>query len=189
VERINGHVVRVDQPLAIELVSTVHVADGEVVDALGTSGQLRSWLHVEGARLARAGRVDPVAAIEPVRALRDALRRLLLALVDATPPRPADVALVNAAVATSPRHSELQWEGHGRPAAVVVSSAAPVAALVAELAADGVALLTGAHGEVRACDAPSCVLFYVPAHPRQAWCSPACGNRARVARHYRRTRA
>jgi predicted RNA-binding Zn ribbon-like protein len=187
VERIDGHMVRDDQPLAIELVSTIHVADGEVVDALSTSAQLASWLRVEGPRLARAGRVDPHAALEPVRALRDALRRLLRAAVDATPPRPADVALVNAAVAGVPRHTELHWSRRGRPTAATVPPADPVAALVAELAAAGIALLTGAHGEVRACGAPSCVLFFVQAHPRQTWCSPACGNRARVARHYRRT--
>jgi predicted RNA-binding Zn ribbon-like protein len=37
--------------------------------------------------------------------------------------------------------------------------------------------------------APGCVLLYVSDHPRRQWCSNACGNRARQARHYRRTHA
>jgi hypothetical protein len=41
---------------------------------------------------------------------------------------------------------------------------------------------------LRACQAPGCVLYFVKDHPRREWCSTACGNRARAARHYRRHR-
>jgi CGNR zinc finger len=43
--------------------------------------------------------------------------------------------------------------------------------------------------KLRACHAPGCVLYFVKSHPRRAWCSEACGNRARAARHYERVRA
>jgi predicted RNA-binding Zn ribbon-like protein len=36
---------------------------------------------------------------------------------------------------------------------------------------------------------PNCVLFFIKDHPRREWCSPGCGNRARVAHHYDRHRA
>jgi predicted RNA-binding Zn ribbon-like protein len=39
---------------------------------------------------------------------------------------------------------------------------------------------------LRACYAPGCVLYFVNSHPRREWCSTACGNRARAARHYQR---
>ncbi|MEU1601426.1 CGNR zinc finger domain-containing protein [Streptomyces sp. NPDC005708] len=39
---------------------------------------------------------------------------------------------------------------------------------------------------MRPCLAPNCLLFFVKNHARREWCSPACGNRVRVARHYRR---
>ncbi|MBB4676851.1 hypothetical protein HNR67_002969 [Crossiella cryophila] len=39
---------------------------------------------------------------------------------------------------------------------------------------------------LRVCRGPRCVKYYLLAHPRQGWCSPACGNRARVSRHYHR---
>ena len=40
---------------------------------------------------------------------------------------------------------------------------------------------------VRECAHRECVLLFLPAHQGRLWCSPArCGNRARVARYYRR---
>jgi predicted RNA-binding Zn ribbon-like protein len=57
------------------------------------------------------------------------------------------------------------------------------------LAREGIEALTPPDGlPLRACLAPSCVLYYVQDHPRRAWCSAACGNRARAARHYARSR-
>ncbi|OSZ55283.1 hypothetical protein OQI_39455, partial [Streptomyces pharetrae CZA14] len=63
-----------------------------------------------------------------------------------------------------------------------------LAALLAEAAA---ALLADpAVARVKECEADDCVLLFLPAHPRRRWCSPArCGNRTRVARHYRRHRS
>jgi predicted RNA-binding Zn ribbon-like protein len=43
--------------------------------------------------------------------------------------------------------------------------------------------------ELKACGGPGCVLYFVRDHPRREWCSEGCGNRARVARHYRRTKS
>src|ERR671918_444350 len=58
------------------------------------------------------------------------------------------------------------------------------------IAADTLDLVTGPRrNELRLCGAPGCVLIFEKDHPRRAWCSAACGNRARQARHYRRTRA
>jgi predicted RNA-binding Zn ribbon-like protein len=187
VERIDGQLVRPDQPIAIGLVSTVHVADGAVVDGLASPGQLATWLRLHADRLGPGPRPDPARALAPVRALRDALHRLLRAAVDGAAPAADDVALVNDAVRAAPQRTELRWGRRGGPVAEVVAPADPLAALLGQLAADGIELVTGAHGEVRACGAPSCVLFFVRGHARQAWCSAACGNRARVARHYRRT--
>jgi predicted RNA-binding Zn ribbon-like protein len=43
-------------------------------------------------------------------------------------------------------------------------------------------------GRLRRCEAPGCINYYLKDHPRRAWCSPKCGNRVRVARHYHRHR-
>jgi predicted RNA-binding Zn ribbon-like protein len=189
-EVISGHVVRADQPLAIELVSTLHVRDGVSVDALTTPGELAAWLHVNLSRLdgsATAG-IDPAAVLEPVRELRGAVDRLARAAIAGHPPAPADVELLNTATRRAPAHRELRWTLRSQPRAVEVMRADPADALVARLARDAVDVLAGNHGELGACGGPSCILLFARTRPRQAWCSPACGNRARVARHYRRTR-
>jgi predicted RNA-binding Zn ribbon-like protein len=57
------------------------------------------------------------------------------------------------------------------------------------IASSTIALIDGSQaGELRACGAPGCVLMFVKDHPRREWCSTACGNRARQARHYARTK-
>jgi predicted RNA-binding Zn ribbon-like protein len=188
-ELIANHVVRRDQPLAIELVSTVHVRDGEVVDALATAEGLAAWLEVNASRLGDTGGVDARAALFRVRALRAAVDRLVRAAVAGGPPDPADVEAVNAATQAAPSHRELRWPpGDVAPIAVERSPADATGRLLARLADDAVAALAGEHGTLGACGGPSCVLLFARTHPRQAWCSNACGNRARVARHYRRSR-
>ena len=59
--------------------------------------------------------------------------------------------------------------------------------VLSALAADAIDLVTGPdRASVRVCGAPDCVLAFVKQHPRREWCSSACGNRVRQARHYRR---
>ncbi|HEY0937513.1 MAG TPA: CGNR zinc finger domain-containing protein, partial [Trebonia sp.] len=69
------------------------------------------------------------------------------------------------------------------------AAGAPVTAGLAQVAALAVELLGGpGAGELRACYAPGCVLYFVKTHPRREWCSVACGNRTRAARHYQKVR-
>jgi predicted RNA-binding Zn ribbon-like protein len=191
VEVISGHVVRADQPLAVELVSTLHVRDGVPVDALTTPRELAAWLRVNRSRLdgIATDRIDPAAVLDPLRELRGAVDRLVRAAIAGDPPTSADVERLNTATRRAPAHRELRWPRRDRPRAVDVTPAGPADALLARLAGDAVDVLAGEHGELGACGGPSCVLLFARSRPRQAWCSPACGNRARVARHYRRTKA
>jgi predicted RNA-binding Zn ribbon-like protein len=65
----------------------------------------------------------------------------------------------------------------------------PVTAGLAGVAEDAIQLLAGDDAaSLRACHAPGCVLYFVKTHPRRQWCSVACGNRARAARHYQRSK-
>jgi hypothetical protein len=58
-------------------------------------------------------------------------------------------------------------------------------AALATVATESIDLLAGPDApQLRACYAPGCVLYFVKDHPRREWCSNACGNRSRVARHY-----
>ena len=137
---ISGHVVRADQPLAIELVSTLHVRDGAPVDALTTPRELAAWLRVNLARLdgiATAG-IDPAAVLDPVRELRGAVDRLARAAIAGHPPAPPDVELLNAATGRAPAHRELRWPRLGRRRAVeILHENNIVAGFVVEQLIDG----------------------------------------------------
>jgi GNAT superfamily N-acetyltransferase len=68
-----------------------------------------------------------------------------------------------------------------------VGDADPLARLLGALARSAIAVLSEPPRErLQICRAPSCGMFFLGA---RRWCCAACGNRARAARHYRRTRA
>jgi hypothetical protein len=110
---------------------------------------------------------------------------------DSTAPDEADisvaVAAVNAIAAAGHSAPRIGARG-GRLIADVTPAGAPVAAALSVVAVQAIGLLTDPDSPLRACHAPGCVLYFVRDHPRREWCSAACGNRARAARHYRRHR-
>lgn len=174
------------EPLALDLVNTRVRCRGVDKDLLESRAALAAWLHAERKRVAWRGKATR-ADLEAVRALRDAIDCLLRARrARIRPPRNA-VACVNRALAAGDTQPRLTWAASGP-----VLAAAPVhaqrIALLRELARDGVTLLTGPDaGRVRECAHPDCRLQFLARNARRRWCSGAtCGNRARVAGHYRR---
>jgi predicted RNA-binding Zn ribbon-like protein len=179
-----------DGPLAVELHNTVYADRGRVIDGIATPEGLASWLAAIGNRLPERGRgADPSRHAEFLR-LRDAVRDALHAPVEQRPvPAPA-LRTINAAAGRAPVS----------PRAVVGAddqlgvetrhhSADATEVALATFAADAIELLTGSGREdLRACGAPNCVLMFFRDNPRRRWCSTACANRARQARHYSRTR-
>jgi predicted RNA-binding Zn ribbon-like protein len=96
------------------------------------------------------------------------------------------VAEVNAAAALAPSWPQLVLRDGGLRR-TVTGAAGPGERLLSGVAREAVELFTGEHhARVRACYAPGCVLYFVQDPPRREWCSTACGNRARAARHYDR---
>jgi predicted RNA-binding Zn ribbon-like protein len=169
------------EPLAIELHNTVYVAGGEAFDGLGEAA---AWIDGLGGRLPDLRGAPPSAA--ELAALRDPMRSALRAAVDGTPQDPVVLAALNRAAARAPRSPALTPNAG---ATVDYHGATRADVVIATLAADAIDLLTGPHRhDIRACRAPGCVLLFLKDHPRREWCSNACGNRARQARHYRRHR-
>lgn len=191
-----------DEPVPVLLMNTIWADRTTVHDVLDLAGGLRAWLEAVGPRLGGARQVGGAVRqgdVEQFRMLRDALRRLAAAATDdtrgraieATPPVtvPQAVTALNAAGAMAPAAATLRLPGWETVAAPPPGVRAPVAALSA-VARLGVELLGGPDRQLlRACNAPGCVLYFVKDHPRREWCSAACGNRARAARHYRRHRS
>jgi predicted RNA-binding Zn ribbon-like protein len=180
-----------DEPLAIELHNTVYAADGAVVDGLADARTAAAWLDGLGARLPEGGsgrRRRP--SRDELVALRVAIREALQSAVAGEQIPRAALDAINAASARASRSPIAVWQPHRAPTpATDVHGATRADVVLAALAADAIELLTGPQrADLRACGAPGCVLLFLKDHPRREWCSNACGNRARQARHYRRSR-
>ncbi len=171
--------------LAIELHNTLYAANGSLVDGLADAGD---WLGALGARLPERAGDWPSAGdlVELRRAVRDALH----AAVDRPAPERAALEVINTACARAPRSPIAIWRPDGDTvAATDYHGASRADVVLAAFAADTIDLLTGPHrADLRVCGAPGCVLMFLRDHPRREWCSNACGNRARQARHYQRAR-
>jgi predicted RNA-binding Zn ribbon-like protein len=168
--------------LAVDFANTVIVVrPDEELDGLATEADLARWLELERDRLGAAP--GAAARLRDFRRLRDAIRSLLTAAAEDAELPPAGITLVNRASKAAPRFVQLHaWD-------VVVESEARdrVDAILGAIAASAIELLGGPDREhIRVCRAPRCGLYFVGAREQQQWCTPSCGNRARVARHYAR---
>lgn len=167
----------VGEPLSLDLLNTVWVdADGRH-DLLETPDGLALWLGTHDlssspseatqallieARAAIAGHLAHGAGTAPTDALNAVLRRGTLQPV-LTPDGPRDVPVLDA-----PEHLAA-WQ----------------------CARDYMRLLALDTSRIRRCAHPDCVLHFYDTSPKgdRRWCSMAvCGNRAKAARHYQRTR-
>ncbi|MFD9004993.1 CGNR zinc finger domain-containing protein [Streptomyces sp. NPDC059582] len=189
-----------DTALALDLALTIrHDGKGGIADDLTDPAGLTTWVRAHpGAVPDTAGFVADAPALAAVRDLRAAVRALFAHAVRPGEPSPADAARLlpvpealerlNTAAARMPTVPVLHWPEDTdpfvrRPAAVARGD------LTAALAGAAIAFLAGPDRQrLRACHAPRCVRYFLKEHPRQEWCKPSCGNRARVARHHERHR-
>jgi predicted RNA-binding Zn ribbon-like protein len=182
-----------DEPLPVRLMSTIWADVDGPHDDLRAPADLDGWLDAVG--VDRAGAHATEGELATARALRDAARVLAAHVTgDDRPGAAADRADVDAALnRVNVTAAELPAPRlalrDGRLERGVPGGPSPVRTGLAQVAAQAVALLGGEDaGRLRACYAPGCVLYFVKTHPRREWCSVACGNRVRAARHYQRTR-
>ncbi|PZF93827.1 CGNR zinc finger domain-containing protein [Micromonospora deserti] len=175
------------EPLALDLVNTRPAAG----DLLAAPDDLRAWLSLQADRFGEARELAAaelaVAEVAAVRAVREHVARALDRVRRGERPPAADLAALNRAQRDAPAVAELAW--NGTALTVTRRRTGPpgerLAAWLAEAAAE--LLADPAVSKVRQCEADDCVLLFLPAHPRRRWCSAErCGNRVRVARHYRR---
>jgi predicted RNA-binding Zn ribbon-like protein len=201
--------------LAFALAATIkHDGQGGVADLLDTPAETAAWLDqhqdlvaevlgrpLQGAAGARdegedVGDEDAVVRDELVR-VRRAVRALFARAVAPEPPSKADAdRLMDAGAAlrivnrASDRLGTMQldWPDGGSPATRWAGRTEdPVALLVAAVGRSTIDFLSGPdRARLRACPAARCVKYFLQDDPRQLWCSPSCGNRERVNRHYRK---
>jgi predicted RNA-binding Zn ribbon-like protein len=179
-----------NEPIAVRLINTVWLDRTDVHDALEIPTDLQAWLRATGLS------DQPVSAqdLHDARLLRDALRQLAVFATGDDRSRVTNGMNEHEAIAVvdRARHAALVTDHLVlTPAGVALETvvdAPPIAAALAAVARNGVALLTDPAQPLRACH-PPCVLFFAQDHPRRGFCSPGCSNRARAARHYERSKA
>lgn len=187
-----------DARLALDLALTVrHDGTGGVADDLTEPTGLTTWVRAHTDALpTNPDFTADEAALAAVRDLRAAVRALFARAVSPGEPSPADaarllsvpeaLARLNGAAALTPTVPVLSW-GPGAEPVVRHEPATGDDPLTAALARAALAFLTSPERQrLRACHAPRCVRYFLKEHPRQEWCKPSCGNRARVARHHER---
>ncbi|MBT2235531.1 ABATE domain-containing protein [Nonomuraea sp. NEAU-A123] len=191
---------------ALELASTIrHDGNGGVADDLATVQSTARWIHQQADLLGGHVDIAGLSMDERLRGeivgLRRAVRALFAQAVSPAPPSRADAHLLvpveqalahlNAAAAREAIVPQLDWPAGGAPRTEVLSTERDASVqLIAALARAAIDFLSGPRREqLRACNAPRCVRYFVKSHGRQEWCKPSCGNRARAARHYQRHNA
>lgn len=174
------------EPLAIELHNTLYASRGERLDGLADAAGLSAWLDAVAGDLPVPAQAIYASALPAFHTLRAAVREAITAAIGATEVPPRTRRALNAAAAACPRSVQLAADGSRR---VRYHADDPAQIVLAAIAHETIGLVSGPRArDLRACGAPGCGLAFVMDHPRRAWCSPACGNRARQARHYARHR-
>ncbi|MFU8851814.1 CGNR zinc finger domain-containing protein [Micromonospora sp. SL1-18] len=191
------------QQLTLALAGTIrHDGNGGVADDLADVTGLSGWLRGQAPLLREwVDGVEPPADEQTrldVVAVRRAVRTLFAAAVRPEPPSRADssallspaeaVERLNLTAAAVPVHPVLSWPDGAAPTLAWAAEVGDIRLrLTAGLARAAIEFLSSpAREHLRACPAPRCVRYFIKDHPRQEWCKPSCGNRARVARHYQR---
>jgi predicted RNA-binding Zn ribbon-like protein len=170
-------------PPAVDLSNTVVVRAAGELDLLATDEQLEAWIAAERGRIpgveAASGR------LADVRELRQRVRELLHGRARGKRAPEGARQRINAIAAAAPIRTALTADGR---AIEESESDDPFTVFEATVARSAIELADRGEDRLSVCGAPSCRMLYLRDHPRQVWCSKACGNRARVARHAARQR-
>jgi predicted RNA-binding Zn ribbon-like protein len=184
----------------LDLVNTEIISGGQRVDLLADFADLVDWLRAadlidDGEARAARERWDGAAgrrALERARQLRAELRAMAERAAAGRPVAGGALEAINEILRRPVRATEVRRAtgGFARADRWMFAAAEDLLAPVAESARD--LLVGGGLARVRKCRNPECILYFHDStkNGARAWCSmSACGNREKVASHYRRQRA
>ena len=118
------------------------------------------------------------------------MRETIEALVDGRPVPPEAVSDLNSFMRSAPASTRLLLTGAGLGTQThwhEEYGGNPRLAFIATQAAQFLSDPSNVSRLRRGAN-PACSMIFIAVNPRRSWCAPGvCGNRARVARHYRRT--
>jgi predicted RNA-binding Zn ribbon-like protein len=167
--------------LAIDFANTLRRRGMDYEELLSEPGDLREWASRQEGRVPVPSPAAARAGLARVRSVRDDAFAVLRAAALGAPLPRGPAGRLNRVALRHPVIAQLGAEARvgGRPGRLDELLARAIAAtidLATRAEAAGLAL----------CDAPSCGQFFLRERDNQRWCGPACGTRARVARHAHR---
>ena len=158
--------------LAIEFI------DSRLGPDLDDAGATARWLVRRGIRS------EPTAAeLAELSRLQSTADHLLRSAVTGEAATAGAIDHLNACSAAAAVAPQLNWPPNGRPRMWMSTSGDSGAHVLGVIARSVIELLTGERARLRVCEAHGCRRVYLSASARRRWCSNACGNRVRVARH------
>jgi len=175
--------------VAVDLIDTIALPGSPMAaDLLSDDDSAAAWWRLESARVPPGD----LPGIYALRRLRVALRTAIEALIDAVPVPEETIADLNFFMQSVPVSTRLTRAGTGlrtetrwHPEYGGNTRLAFIATQAAEFLSD-----SAKASLLRRCANPACSMIFVAVNPRRSWCVPGvCGNRVRVARHYRRSGA
>jgi predicted RNA-binding Zn ribbon-like protein len=200
--RVAGQFDFVGERLCLDFVNTERVLDGRRVDLLDGFADLLRWCaaaglvgSAEARRMASRWRTSPDAerTFQDALALRKSLREMMTLLASGRTSVPqAALDRINHVLRGRTGDLVVRRTRDGYETRFLARLSGPRQLLVpiAESAAE--LLSRDDLGLVKKCESPRCILYFYDTtrnHARR-WCSmTACGNRAKVAAHYQRTRS
>jgi predicted RNA-binding Zn ribbon-like protein len=199
-ERAHRHFYFVGNYLCLDFINTEAVAEGRPVNLLTDFDDFMSWLveaNVLDAPQAKeivtswGGRREAEKTVARALEFRAALRHMVERLVTGKSVPVATIALINDLLNNQTGYAELRRTRGGFEKRIHANFNEPGHLLlpVAESACD--LLCYSDFTLIKKCENDACVLFFYDTtknHSRR-WCSmSACGNRMKVAAHYRRLR-
>ncbi len=185
----------------LDFINTSFVVNGRPVDVLATFSDLVTWLvqvellgGEEGKKIERqwGKQVEGSETLEQARAFRVTLREMVERIAAGRPAPQAAMEAINGMLRYRIGHPQVTRRNGKFERGYLAESqeANQVLGLLAEVATN--LLCTCDLSLIKKCQNPLCVLFFYDTTKNHArhWCSMTlCGNRSKVAAHYRRHRS
>jgi predicted RNA-binding Zn ribbon-like protein len=175
-----------EEPLAVDVANTIRRDGMTYVELWRTGADVVAWARRQDGRVPVPSAAAAQDRLDDLRSLRDDVFTLLLSATSGQA-LPMDVtARINERARTIVVVPQLT-DTAGHVVAHPIAGTDPIDELISRITAAVIDLVGGGgHVALAFCDAPSCGRFFIRERPNKRWCGPACGTRARVARHARR---
>jgi predicted RNA-binding Zn ribbon-like protein len=191
----------VGNQLCLDFINTQFVVNGQQVDLLATFSDLVTWLaqaHLltgdEAKKIERqwGDQTKGTQTLEQIQAFRATLREMVERIAAGRPVPQAAIETINETLRYRVGYPQLTRRS-GKFERVFQARSLDANQLLGLLAEAATVLLsTCDFSLIKKCQNPECVLFFYDTTKNHArhWCSMSiCGNRSKVAAHYRRHRS